>query len=139
MFLAVTTANENESNIEHLMPVRVDGNTVESILDGGASCNLINGATLSLESRKRVRPTDFYIRTSKGSLFKPIGEIHGLGVETAGGCVRISALVVEKTGYDLLLGRPFLKQNSAKTDWLEDRYEFIIAGQQAVINCSKVA
>ena len=133
--LIANAGKKLESMEDHSIPIIVGKKQLAAIIDGGANCNVILMDNVPIDRRKNIQKTNFIIRTASEDMVRPVGEIHDLAIVLDGKTILIDALVITNVGYDLLLGKPFLKSTNAITTWQADSYLFSIRGDQIEINC----
>ena len=99
------------------------------ILDGGANCNIIS-AQITKDKKLSISPCgEIYLKLADGTYVRPLGEVN-VTVEYEGRGEIVELLVLANPGYDILLGRPWLKKVDAITHWRDDRYSIELMNRQ---------
>ena len=129
IMLAQTSVRSSTVKESQGLLVMCNGIERTAILDSWANCNIACISTLTKEQKKKINSPEFVIKLADGGIQRPVGIVHNITIEIGGQLIKLSFAILKDPGYELILGRQFLKFSDAKTYWGSDEYTFTINGR----------
>lgn len=121
-----------EPGTEYTIPIRVGNRDFAAILDGGANCNIASAGVVPRDAS--LSPANILIRVANGHLTIPRGIWRDVGISVRGKTTKQDFVIIDEPGYEMLLGRPFLKAVKAKTDWAVDSFSVEMEDEEFIWN-----
>ena len=97
--------------------VDINGIKVETILDGGATVNIMSKKLMDKLGLKIERESLILLHLADGRTAKPMGEISNLVLKVENLFIPFDAIILPDCSYDLLLGRHWLASVQCVTNW----------------------
>lgn len=105
------------------------GKMVLAIINGGASCSIVNNEFVPVILIK-LNDDFILIHLANGQLTKALGVLTRAVISLGDEQLPLPLVCLPRPGYDLLLGRDFLERTQCATDWVERTYKFNFKGQK---------
>ena len=102
------------------LPVNYEGIESMAILDSGAGISITTKTIWEKWGKPTVRRTRMTLQLADGSLENPIGLLENVTVKSSGIEYEHTFAIVDfgkNTNYEVILGRPFMKQFKMVQDW----------------------
>ena len=103
-----------------MLPVQVDGIKTLAVLDTGAGISIATKAMWVKWGKLSLRKTRMELQLADGNLEQPLGMLENLMVESCGVKYEHTFAIIDfgqDTNYEVILGRPFMRQLRVIQDW----------------------
>jgi len=121
--LKVSTV-EKEAVAAMRCDAKIDGHSIELLLDSGASESIVTKQFL----KKIKRKIDWQIKVAlvgiNGEKTRPLGEVVDLPIKIQNNIIPVNAVVTEATDYDVLVGNDWLTKCEAVLSWPDERMTY---------------
>ena len=102
--------------------MRYHGTYIDKVLlDGGAGVNIITQAAFQKYGLTDWEPAPFSVRMADQRRVQPVGLLKGVVIDVAGLTFTVALVVLSiveaADDYNIILGRPWLRQAKVKHDW----------------------
>src|SRR5581483_891862 len=112
---------------------KIDGYSIELLLDSGASGSIVTEQFLKKINRKIDRQIKVALVGINGEKTRPLGEVVDLPIKIQNNIMPINAVVTEATDYDVLVGNDWLTKCEAVLSWPDERMTYRWKGRTAEV------